>query len=198
LEAGEEIIKASTIIRETGTYLATGGKVMPTQSPNVTSTNTLREDATTLALQKGAEEVGEAGVHAADKVEEAFKEAVSGIRLDLIDLGGSVMSIFTNIANDLMGSLLSKIMPISGSAGGGRVQAGSPILVGERGMEAIVASRPATTGGAHGGLAGKQQNIDIVNHFPIQPLGNHAEMIESALPDIEKSIEEGLRQAMKS
>ncbi|GHF18118.1 hypothetical protein GCM10017044_10790 [Kordiimonas sediminis] len=190
MEAGKTVLEASMLLQKTGSYLASGGKTVLTGGGLHTVSASNRTSSTQALPSVRA-------------IEDAFRQAARGIRLDFDDLGGSVQNIFRDVAQNILGSLTSVVnqsvgggflgsvfsglMPVLGFAGGGRVQANKPILVGERGREIVVPSRPATVMNAadsRPGFGPVAPVVHITNHFDLTPSPAIAAMIENAAPAI--------------
>ena len=116
-------------------------------------------------------------------VTDALADAVKGV-LDLI------------IGEDgLLGSILGGLF---GRAGGGRVQPGLPVLVGERGPELLVPSRAGTVmNGADTrmALAGGPGGIVINNTFTVDVRDSVRAEIQNTMPIMQESVFDALARA---
>ncbi len=127
------------------------------------------------------------------------------------DLTGSLGSVFEGLLGNLgglfsggagagLGALFSSVGSLFGFAGGGRVQAGVPSVVGERGPELIVPSRASTvmnasdSRAAMGGVAGVSVNQTV--NFDLVPSPTISAMIDAKKPEIEQAAIQGTLRAL--
>lgn len=143
-----------------------------------------------------------------DAMRDAFKTAAENIKIDVLDLTSSLDAAFQTLGRSLMQAVVKPINDtVSGwvskavggildfavptlfghpKAGGGRLQPGTPTLIGERGPELVVAHRPATVMNAADtrGAVGSGVTVQQTLNFDLVPAPTIGAMIENAMPAI--------------
>jgi len=94
--------------------------------------------------------------------------------------------------------LIGTVAGLFGFAGGGRVQPGVPAIVGERGPELIVPTRPGTVmnGADSRGAGGKSVAVSQTVNFDLVPSPTISAMIDSKKAEIERAAIEGTLKAL--
>lgn len=118
---------------------------------------------------------------------------------------GGIGGVFKQAAGNLVENLVStglKAIGIPGFAGGGRVQAGVPALVGERGPELIVPQRTGTVMNAASsrkalGAGAAPVTMNQTVNFDLQPAPTISAMIDAKKPEIIRAATIGAIQAIQ-
>ncbi len=118
---------------------------------------------------------------------------------------GGIGGVFKQAAGGILNNLISTGLgflgvPVPGFAGGGRVQAGVPALVGERGPELIVPQRTSTVMNAASSrqaMGAKPVMLNQTVNFDLQPAPTISAMIDAKKPEIVRAATMGAIQAIQ-
>jgi len=128
-----------------------------------------------------------------------FEGLIGGLGDSLGGLIGGIGDLFGGGGGGgIFGTILGGITKLFGFAGGGRIQPGVPAIVGERGPELIVPSRPGTVmnGADSRGAAGKSVAVSQTVNFDLVPGPTISAMIDAKKGEIERAAIDGTLKAL--
>ncbi|WCL55090.1 hypothetical protein [Gimibacter soli] len=174
---------ASSAIAE---HKARGSNQSGTGTPDDAAQEQPKKEASTRSTEKGLLEIKLNVLELIDDLQAAFRKLGTSVLETLVQ---PVNQAISTLASKAFDRLLQAILPGFfgfGKAGGGRLQPGTPTLVGERGPELVVAHRPATVINAADtrGSIGPGVTVQQTLNFDLVPAPTIGAMIENAMPAI--------------